>query len=68
MNLYQDYKELFGAEPGEAQGVAILTDSDTTASAADADYDDFALLPAGSVPTEEEKGTTAHLSAVIIGQ
>ncbi len=46
VNVYEDYKKLFGAEPGEVEGVALLTDSDTTGSVAEADYDDFALLPA----------------------
>ncbi|MBI3249379.1 MAG: DUF3047 domain-containing protein [Deltaproteobacteria bacterium] len=46
VNVYEDYKKLFGDEPGEVEGVALLTDSDTTGSVAEADYDDFALLPA----------------------
>jgi len=50
VNLYQDYQELFGAEPEEAQGVAVLTDSDTTDSIAEADYDDFALVSAEPRP------------------
>jgi hypothetical protein len=62
VNFYQDYKALFGVEPGEVQGIAVLTDADATASVAEADYDDFALLSAGALPTEEAKGTTAHLS------
>lgn len=45
VNLYQDYKELFGAEPGEVQGIALITSSDSTGSVAAADYDDFILLP-----------------------
>ncbi len=62
VNFYQDYRALFGVEPGEVQGIAVLTDADATASVAEADYDDFALLSAGALPTEEAKGTTARLS------
>jgi hypothetical protein len=51
VDLYQDYKELFGAEPGEVQGIALITSSDSTSSVAAADYDDFVLLPeTGSAP------------------
>lgn len=62
VNFYQDYKDLFGAEPGEVQGIAVLTDADATASVAEADYDDFALLSVDALPAEEAKGTTARLS------
>lgn len=64
-NFYQDYKDLFGAEPGEVQGIAVLTDSDSTASVAEADYDDFALVPKGVLPAEEAKTTTARLSSTL---
>jgi hypothetical protein len=67
VNFYQDYKDLFGAEPGEVQGIAILTDADATASVAEADYDDFALLPAGALPAEGAKGATAGLSPALPG-
>lgn len=51
VDLYRDYKELFGAEPGEVQGIALITSSDSTSSVAAADYDDFVLLPeTGSAP------------------
>jgi hypothetical protein len=59
VNCYRDYKELFGAEPGEVQGIAVLTDADTTNSLAEADYDDFALLPVSALQAEEAKGTAA---------
>jgi hypothetical protein len=68
VNFYQDYKDLFGAEPGEVQGIAVLTDADATASVAEADYDDFALLPAGALPAEGAKGTTVHLSPALTGE
>jgi hypothetical protein len=45
VNFYDDYKQLFGEEPGQVQGIGILTSSDSTNSLAIADYDDFALLP-----------------------
>jgi DUF3047 family protein len=62
-NFYQDYKDLFGAEPGEVQGIAVLTDSNSTGGVAEADYDDFALVPTGVLPAEEGKTTTARLSS-----
>lgn len=59
VNFYEDYKKLFGGEPGEVEGVALLTDSDTTATVAEADYDDFMLLAASGSPPHE---ATALLS------
>lgn len=67
VNFYQDYKDLFGTEPGAVQGIAVLTDADATASVAEADYDDFALLPAGALPAEGAKGATAGLSPALTG-
>lgn len=45
VNFYDDYRKLFGQEPGNVQGIGILTSSDATKSLAGADYDDFILLP-----------------------
>lgn len=45
VNLYDDYKSLFGKEPEEALGIALLSSADGTNSIAEADYDDFVLLP-----------------------
>ena len=45
VNFFEDYKKLFGEEPGKVQGIAILTSSDATKTAAAADYDHFVLLP-----------------------
>jgi hypothetical protein len=45
VNFYEDYKNLFGEEPGNVQGIGILSSSDATKSLAIADYDDFILLP-----------------------
>ncbi|MGH7962320.1 MAG: DUF3047 domain-containing protein [Candidatus Binatia bacterium] len=64
VNIYQDYKDLFGNEPGEVQGIAVLTDSDTTKSVAEADYDDFTLLAAGEAPAENQSGAATPLFPV----
>jgi hypothetical protein len=45
VDFYHDYKRLFGEEPGQVQGIGILSSSDSTGSVASADYDDFSLLP-----------------------
>ena len=45
VNFYAEYKKFFGTEPGQVQGIAILTSSDSTKSVAAADYDDFVLVP-----------------------
>ena len=42
-DLYQDYKDLFGEEPGEVQGIAVKSRSNSTKSIAAADYNDFTL-------------------------
>lgn len=44
VNLYEDYKQFFNAEPGKVQGIALMSSSDSTNSVAGADYDDFVLL------------------------
>ena len=45
VNFFEDFKKLFGGEPGKVQGIGILTSSDATKTVAEADYDDFVLLP-----------------------
>jgi hypothetical protein len=45
VDFYDDYKRLFGEEPGQVQGIGILSSSDSTRSIVSADYDDFVLLP-----------------------
>lgn len=45
VDVAADYRRLFGAEPPEPQGIAVLTDADETTSRAVADYDDFQALP-----------------------
>ena len=48
VNVPDDYRRLFEAEPPEPQGIALLTDADDTKSHAAADYDDFRALAAPS--------------------
>lgn len=43
VNVYEDYKRLFGCKPPKVEGFGILTDSDNTKSSAIADYDDLIL-------------------------
>ena len=43
VNIYEDYKRLFGCKPPKVEGFGILTDSDNTKSSAIADYDDITL-------------------------
>lgn len=38
VNVYEDYKRLFGHEPGKVKAIGIMTDSDNTKSVAEADY------------------------------
>ena len=64
VNFYQDYKSLFGFEPGEVRGIALLTDSDTTASVAEAAYDDFMLLPAEALPVLAAEKAAVELSSI----
>jgi len=45
VNFYAEYKKFFGNEPGQVQGIGVLTSSDSTKSLAAADYDDFVLVP-----------------------
>ena len=45
INFLEDFKKLFGVEPGKVQGIGNLTSSDATKTVAAADYDDFVLLP-----------------------
>ena len=44
-NIYQDYVSLFGEEPPEVIGIAIMTDTDDTKEKAVAYYADIALCP-----------------------
>ena len=42
-DVFADYQKLFGAEPGEASAIAIMTDTDNTGSSAQAWYGDITL-------------------------
>lgn len=67
INFRQDYKDFFGEEPGKVIGIAVLTDSDTTKSIAEADYDDFTLLTAKAAELAQAHGTTVHVAPAMIG-
>ena len=43
VNIAEDYRKLFGADPGRPRGVGVLTDADDTKSTAEGDYADFRL-------------------------
>ncbi len=64
VNFYQDYKFLFGFEPGEVRGIALLTDSDTMTSVAEAAYDDFILLPAEALSVLDAEKSVVELSSI----
>ena len=68
VNFYRDYKALFGTEPSEVLGFAILTDSDGTKSIAEADYDDFAVLSATAVAAEEGNRAAVQLPPAMAGK
>jgi Protein of unknown function (DUF3047) len=61
VNLYQDYKDLFESEPGEVLGIALITSSDSTSSAAAADYDDFVLFPQNPLTAQDILNSTGNL-------
>ncbi len=42
-NIYEDFKNLFGDEPPEVGGIAIMTDTDDTGESATAYYDDIRI-------------------------
>lgn len=67
VNFYHDYKTLFGAEPSEVLGFAVLTDSDMTSSIAEADYDDFAVLSAAAALSEAASRTAVQLPPTVAG-
>jgi hypothetical protein len=67
VNVYQDYKELFGIEPGDVQGIGILTDSDMTGTVAEADYADFVLLAAEPAAGKNSHSAAARSLSVPLG-
>ena len=64
INFYQDYKDLFGFEPGKVRGIAVLSDSDTMTSVSEAAYDDFLLLPEEALSLLDQEEATVKLSAI----
>jgi hypothetical protein len=42
-DILQDYRHLFGGDPGEASAIAIMTDTDNTGGSAEAWYGDITL-------------------------
>jgi hypothetical protein len=46
-NIVADYRRAFGTAPGRLIAVAIMTDTDNTASQSSAYYGDIRLAPAG---------------------
>jgi hypothetical protein len=55
VNFYRDYQELFGTEPGQVQGIGLMSSSRFTKSVAVADYDDFLLLKPEALPSGDAK-------------
>jgi hypothetical protein len=45
-----DYRRAFGEAPGRLIGIAVMTDSDNTASSTEAHYGDLTLLSAIGKP------------------
>jgi len=43
VSVPEDYRRLFGGDPGKPRGIGVLTDGDDTKSTAEGDYDDFRL-------------------------
>ena len=60
VNVYQDYRDLFGAEPGSVQGIGLMTSSSATKSVAVADYDDFLLLQPDAPPATTVLGPSVQ--------
>jgi hypothetical protein len=67
INYAQDYKEFFGEEPGKVIGIAILTDSDSTKSVAEANYDDFSLLTDAALATVQAKNKSLQIAPAMVG-
>jgi hypothetical protein len=40
-NIYKDFRRVFQSKPGRAGAIAVMTDSDNTATTAEAQYDDI---------------------------
>src|SRR5215471_775917 len=60
VNVYQDYRDLFGTEPGLVQGIGLMTSSSFTKSVAVADYDDFLLQQPEVLVAPQGPGTAVQ--------
>jgi hypothetical protein len=58
-DLTEDYRRVFGGEPGRLRAVGVKTDSDSTSGVARADFDDFELLQ-GQPPEPSGPGGRRH--------
>lgn len=43
VDIFEDYRRIFGTQPPPVQAIAIMSDSDNTESIVEADYDDFRI-------------------------
>ncbi len=70
VDFAQDYRALFGQQPGRVQGIGLMTSSTFTKSTAMADYDDFVLLKPEALLVESVASTLPpqSLPAVLRGQ
>ena len=57
VNVYQDYKRLFGGEPEKVQAIAVMSDSNNTESRAEAHYDDIRIGKQSTIEEKEPRGT-----------
>lgn len=48
VDVRRDYERLYGEAPGQARGIAVLTDADQTRGRAVGDYGPFRICPPGS--------------------
>jgi hypothetical protein len=55
--LTQDYRRLFGGEPGPLRAIGVKSDSDSTSGVAMADFDDFQVLQGGPCESRGRGGS-----------
>ena len=56
-NIHQDYRQLFGKDPGRPVGVvALMSDSDNTGTASAADFSEFTLKMKRKLTTGQKGG------------
>lgn len=61
-NMLEDYRRAFGEAPGKLVSIGVMTDSNKTASQAEAYYGDIHLLPSDSLVAQEKSGQSAPSS------